>query len=214
MLLRKFIGRLHSFRKYRFFKKNAILIGTSYVFGRASSVSTTDGSTKEDITIGDNVCIYGAVNSQNRGKIQIGNNVYLGYNSSLLAVESISIGDFTTISYNVVITDNNNHPLSPSFRHYMRTRPVTDDSNRWRHSDHKPVIIGNNCWIGQNSRIQKGVVLGDNCIVAANAVVTKSAPANCILAGNPAKIVKTDIDKIEPPTTCLGYNEYVNRKNN
>lgn len=213
MLLRKFIDKLHSYRKYKLFKKNAILLGKSYIFGRASFISITDGSTKDDITIGDNVWIYGAINSQNRGKIQIGEYVNIGYNSSLLCVDRIVIGDYTTISYNVVITDNNNHPINPDFRHYMRMRSATDDSKKWRHSDHKPVIIGRNCWIGQNSRIQKGVEIGDNCIVAANAVVTKSAPANCILAGNPAKIVKTDIDKIEPPTTCLGYNEYVNKKN-
>lgn len=52
-------------------------------------------------------------------------------------------------------------------------------------------------------------MIGDNCIVAANSVVTKSAPANCIIAGNPARIVKTDIDKVEAPATCEGYNDYV-----
>lgn len=41
-----------------------------------------------------------------------------------------------------------------------------------------------------------GVIVGDGCVVAANSVVTKSVPDNCIVAGNPARIVKTDIDKL------------------
>ena len=54
--------------------------------------------------------------------------------------------------------------------------------------------IGDDCWIGTNVRICKGVTIGDNSIVAACSVVTKDVPANCIVAGNPAKIVKTGID--------------------
>ena len=211
MCIRKILNYILSKRKHYIFAKHATLQGRNYIFGRASSISITDGSSKDDIIIEDNVWVYGAVNSQNKGRIHIGNYVNIGYNSSLLAVDNILIDDFTTVSYNVVITDNNNHPINPSFRQYMRTTPANDDSRRWKHSSHAPIIIGKNCWIGQNSRIHKGVVLGDNCIVAANSVVTKGAPANCILAGNPARIVKTDIDKVEAPDTCVGYNEYINR---
>lgn len=209
MCLRKFINFISTIRKVNLFKKNATLLGKNYLFGRSSFVSIKDGSVKDDIIIDDNIKIHGAINSQNNGKIYIGKFVNIGYNSCLLAVDNIYIGDYTTISYNVVITDNNNHPINPSFRKYMSMMPADDDSIKWKHSAHAPVVIGKNCWIGQNSRIHKGVVLGDNCIVAANAVVTKSAPANCILAGNPARIVKTDIDQVEAPTTCEGYNEYV-----
>jgi acetyltransferase-like isoleucine patch superfamily enzyme len=54
-----------------------------------------------------------------------------------------------------------------------------------------PVEIGNNVWIGDKATILPGVTIGDNCIVAANAVVTKSIPENSIVAGNPAKVIKT-----------------------
>jgi acetyltransferase-like isoleucine patch superfamily enzyme len=54
-----------------------------------------------------------------------------------------------------------------------------------------PVKIGDNVWIGMNAVILKGVTIGDNSIVAAGAVVTKSVPANTIVAGNPAAVVKT-----------------------
>lgn len=54
----------------------------------------------------------------------------------------------------------------------------------------KPIVIEDNVWIGINSTILPGVTLGKNCVVAAGSVVTKDVPADTIVAGNPAKIVK------------------------
>lgn len=209
MILRKLFDYLIFIRKYNQFKRNATLTGDDYKFGRASYVSISDGSSKADVVISDHVWIYGALQSQNHGKIHLGKYTKVGVDCKLQSVESIIIDDYTTMADNVVIADNNNHPVSPSFRLYMRTTSDTDDSRRWKYSAHAPIYIGKNCWIGQNARINKGVMIGDNCIVAANSVVTKSAPANCIIAGNPARIVKTDIDKVEAPATCEGYNDYV-----
>ncbi|HEX8899049.1 MAG TPA: DapH/DapD/GlmU-related protein, partial [Chthoniobacterales bacterium] len=53
-----------------------------------------------------------------------------------------------------------------------------------------PVIISDNVWIGMNAVILKGVTIGENSVVAAGAVVTKSVPANVVVAGNPAVITK------------------------
>ena len=172
------------------------------------------GSTKEDIVIHDNVMLLGChLVSACHGKIDIGNNTKVGKGSSILCVESVSIGDYTTVTQNVKIVDNNNHPVNPDFRRFMRTSPHGSDARSWLHSAHKPVVIGKNCWIGENSRIQKGVNIGDNSIVAACSVVTKDVPANSIAAGNPARIVKTDIDQIPAPTSCKEFNEYlVNKK--
>jgi len=54
-------------------------------------------------------------------------------------------------------------------------------------------VIGKHCFIGCGSIIMPNITLGDSVVVAAGAVVTKDVPANCIVAGNPAKIIKTDI---------------------
>ncbi len=54
----------------------------------------------------------------------------------------------------------------------------------------RPVIIGDNVWIGMNAIILKGVTIGDNSIIAAGAVVTKDVPPNTVVAGNPARFVK------------------------
>lgn len=56
----------------------------------------------------------------------------------------------------------------------------------------KDVVLGKNCWIGMNSVILPGVTLGDHTIVGAGSVVTKSFPeGNCVIAGNPAKVIRT-----------------------
>ena len=54
----------------------------------------------------------------------------------------------------------------------------------------KPVLIGENAWLGANSTILPGVTVGRNAVVAAGAVVTKDVPANTVVAGVPAKIIK------------------------
>ena len=54
--------------------------------------------------------------------------------------------------------------------------------------------IGNHVWIGAKAMIMKGVNIGDGAIIAAGAVVTKDVPARCLVAGVPAKVIKTDIE--------------------
>lgn len=64
-----------------------------------------------------------------------------------------------------------------------------NDKN-WNVVKNKEIIIENDVWIGMRSIILKGVTIGEKSIVAAGSVVTKSVPANTIVAGNPAKVVK------------------------
>lgn len=179
-----------------------------------TQISLLDGSIRDDIIVHDNVMLLGChLFSSHHGKIELGNNVKIGSSSQILCVDKVVIGDYTAIATDVTIVDNNNHPINPEYREFMRTTPHNSDARSWIHSDHKPIIIGRNCWIGSNVRIQKGVTIGDNSVVAACSVVTKDVPANCIVAGNPAKIVKTDIDQIPAPTSCKEFNDYIASKN-
>lgn len=175
---------------------------------RASTITLVDGSTPNDIIIGNKVWMWGSLNSQSGGKIVLGDFFKIGSGSVINSVDSVVIGNYSALAENVHITDNNNHPVNPSYRKYMRING-DDESRLWKHSAHAPVVIGENCWIGRNVSIMKGVTIGDNCVIAANSVVTKSIPANCIAAGNPAKVVKTNIEEIPAPTSCEGYNEYL-----
>lgn len=190
MIIRYLLNRFYEKRIRRRFGKMSVLNGTDYIFKKESKIILSDGSNRNDIVLGQNVCIYGKLESQNGGKIIFGDNTRLGVHSIIRAVNSVTIGSYTAISDNVVITDNNNHPIDPAFRRKMKLTSQDADMRKWKHSANAPICIGENVWIGENARIQKGIVIGDNAIIAANSVVTKDVPKNSIVGGNPAKILK------------------------
>src|SRR5213082_2958513 len=111
----------------------------------------------------------------------------------IMAEERIEIGSHCLISWNVGIADSDFHPLAPAQRiidahalaPFFKDRPPRPKLRTM------PVIIHDNVWIGMNAIILKGVTIGENSVVAAGAVVTKSVPANVVVAGNPATVIKT-----------------------
>jgi acetyltransferase-like isoleucine patch superfamily enzyme len=193
--LKKIVRGILDSRRSSAIKRNVKLIGKNHRFDYYSALTLSDHSVKDDVVLGNEVWMYGHISSQNHGKIEMGNFSKIGRFSIITAVKSVTIGDYTAIGDYVVITDNNEHSINPFDRLIMRTKDEDHPFRLWRYSDSKPVKIGSNVWVGSHARINKGVVVGDNSIIAAHAVVTKDVPANCIAAGNPARIVKTDIDK-------------------
>jgi acetyltransferase-like isoleucine patch superfamily enzyme len=110
----------------------------------------------------------------------------------VMAEERIEIGSHCLISWNVGIADSDFHPLAPAQRivdahalaPFFKDRPPRPQLRTM------PVVISDNVWIGMNAIILKGVTIGENSVVAAGAVVTKSVPANVVVAGNPAVVVR------------------------
>ncbi len=101
-------------------------------------------------------------------------NVFQNTGCYFQAFESITIGKNCWIAKNVGIITANHDLKNPDL-----------------HSLGKEVIIGDKCWIGMNSVILPGVILGENTIVGAGSIVTKSfEQGHCVIAGNPAKIIK------------------------
>jgi maltose O-acetyltransferase len=80
--------------------------------------------------------------------------------------------------------------LAPGVHIYTATHPLDADERNSGVEYGKPVSIGNNVWIGGRAVINPGVTIGDNG-GASGAVVTKDVPANVVVGGNPAKIIKT-----------------------
>lgn len=194
--MKKLVKKILLFYVRRKISRKAILLGSKYNFDYRSGVDLVDGAKSEQVVFHNNVDMYGTVVACHNGVIIMGEYSKIGFGTKLIAVNNITIGKYTAIADNTTIVDNNNHPVDPGYRRKMRETPHGSDMRQWRHSVNAPIIIGENVWIGANVRICKGVHIGDNAIIAACSVVTKDVPANAVAAGNPAKIVKTDIDKV------------------
>lgn len=162
------------------------------------TASCFNAGPKENIRIGDHVTIYGRLETQENGTIQIGDYTNIRFNSHIGAVGKVTIGRHVIISNNVYIYDNNNHPTSPK-----RRRQLTEDRfgpllNSWANAAFAPVLIEDNVWIGFGAVILKGVTIGRGSIIGAHAVVTNCVPPFSVVAGNPAVVVKkieNDLDK-------------------
>lgn len=129
------------------------------------------GSTKENIYIEPSFrCDYGK-------NIHVGEYFYANFNCVILDVAEVIIGDNCMLAPNVAI--------------YTATHPIDPTERNSGVEYAKKIVIGDNCWIGGNSVICPGVTLGDNVVVGAGAVVTKSFGDNVVIAGNPAKVIKT-----------------------
>ena len=113
------------------------------------------------------------------GRIEIGDCVLISPGSRLSASDEIVLGNGVMLANGVYITDSDWHTI---YNRTVRDECVT------------PVHIGDNVWLGDHAIVLKGVTIGENSVVAARAVVSRDVPANVVVAGNPAKVVK----KLDP----------------
>ncbi len=190
-------------------KTHVTMRGKNYRIGPSASVVLIDGSNKNDIILGDFVDVYGQLYSQTHGKIIVGSYVRIGRGVQIRSGRLVEIGNNSIISANVIISDNNNHPLSVQFRKVRSLMPPSSEMHLWKWSTINPIVIKENVWVGENARICKGVTVGKNSIVAASAIVTKDVPDNCIVAGNPARIVRKDIDQLSDPVGCQSFDLFI-----
>ena len=157
------------------------------------------------IQVGDQVVVYYGCDIlvTGSGRIVIGNGCSFGSNFRMYCKESISIGDSVLISWNVLIMDYDAHAVDPDLRYkermYLHKQPMSPSARNASIKTteeysasyvSKPVVIGDNVWIGTNSIILKGVHIGQGSVVAAGAVVTSNVPECSIVAGNPARVVR------------------------
>ncbi len=137
------------------------------------------GKTTADVlngfqAVGSGVVLEGRFRTTYKNRINLGSYVFIGDNSFFHGRGTISIGDYSIISSEVLILSSQHHYKDAGMLPYDQIELIS------------PVVIGNCCWIGIRAIILPGVQLGEGCIVGAGAVVTKSFEAGSILAGNPA----------------------------
>lgn len=189
-LLSKIIKKIEEIRTHLktiyYRNKNNIILGkgTSVFY---KSIILGDGN----FDIGNNVRIgrshrgYHAgmpfhtylVTSEKKARIKIGDNTRIN-SAAIHAYENITIGNNCVIASGVHIIDSNGHELFSNNRTIGMDKP-------------KPIIIGNNVWIGLNVVILKGTTIGDNSVISAGSIVKGFFPENSLIQGNPAIKIDT-----------------------
>ena len=138
------------------------------------------------IIVGDHVKMSGksSFTFGNRWKVApeliVGDNAFIGAGCQFAVADSVRIGRYCLLAAGVCISDYDGHPIDSILR---RSEPAPPEAIR-------PVVIGDDVWIGSGAVVLKGVTIGERSIVASRAVVTKSVPADVVVAGNPARVVK------------------------
>ena len=172
MILNKFLWTIRAFLYAPFFGK----IGFPSYIGKPIAIL---GYKK--IFIGKRVRIFPNIRIEVHGdnsKLIIGDNVGIAQNVHITSGANLIIGKNSTILANVFIT-NIDHDYTEL------NIPILEQKNII-----KETIIGENCFIGIGAAIQAGTVLGKQCIIGTNSVVKGVFPDYCVVAGNPAKIIK------------------------
>ena len=144
---------------------------------RATGASLIVGNRAEVEVQGNFSMFYGAdIKVFDKAKLILGSG-YANAGLQIRCSKRIQIGNNVAIAKDVVIMDSDAHQIC--YDGHVMSRDI---------------CIGNNVWIGTRAMILKGVAIGDGAIVAAGAVVTRNVPARSIVAGVPAKVIRSDVD--------------------
>lgn len=140
-----------------------------------------------DIYIGDNVTLNGittlvGATVQEKPSLYIGDGSYIGYQVTITVGPLVKIGRNVLIADRVSLIGYDGHPLDPVARANHQPAPKEEGH---------PIIIEDNVWVCSNATVLKGVTLGEGSVVATHAVVTADVPPYTVVAGNPARVVKT-----------------------
>lgn len=108
--------------------------------------------------------------------IEVGENFYSNVNCVILDGAKVTFG--------------NNVLIAPNCGFYTAGHPANTELRNKGLEYARPIIIGNNVWIGAQVSVLPGVTIGDNTIIGAGSVVSKSIPSNVIAVGNPCRVIK------------------------
>jgi acetyltransferase-like isoleucine patch superfamily enzyme len=139
------------------------------------------------IELGDDVRISGRIGIHFNDRLAetpqlvIGDNTFIGTGSRFSLASRVTIGRNCLLASEVSIRDNDGHPQDPEQR--RQGQAISAEGAR-------PVTIGDNVWLGRGCQILKGVTIGNNSVVGMGSLVNKDIRANCVAAGNPAKVIR------------------------
>jgi maltose O-acetyltransferase len=126
--------------------------------------------------VGSRCFVRGTIRIQESFDIALGNDVFINAGCTIDASERVTIGDRVQFGPNVTIITGDHH-IGPH------------DSRCGAHRS-APVSIGPGSWLGASSVVLPGVVIGPGAVVAAGAVVSRDVPADSLVAGVPARVIR------------------------
>ena len=124
-----------------------------------------------------NVCIQDPCQIWGIEHLRLGQNIHIGRHTEIMADGGITIGNNVVISFHCVLW---------SIDHRYEGDGLPYDKARLR----RPIVIGDNVWIGRNVIVRGGVTIGEGAVVAMGSVVTRNVPPLAVVGGNPARLLK------------------------
>jgi galactoside O-acetyltransferase len=141
------------------------------------------------LTIGAGSLVEGMISFERPGaEVAIGARSFV--NGHLAAATRITVGDDVLMAWGVTVVDHDSHALAFS----RRAKDVAlwaRGEKDWTHVPIAPVAIGDKAWIGLHAILLKGITIGEGAVVGAGAVVTRDVAPWTVVAGNPARVVRT-----------------------
>jgi acetyltransferase-like isoleucine patch superfamily enzyme len=141
-----------------------------------------------DVEFGDGVSLVGTlvpieIVSHEGSHISIGEHTFINYGASITAYREVRIGRHCLLGHHLRIIDRNEYGIEQ--------REIAPPA--------APVLIEDHVWIGAHVIILPGVRIGRNSAIGAGSVVTKDVPPNCLVVGNPARVLRQTIATDSPP---------------
>ena len=159
----------------------------------------TNPEPRKYVTAGkDNMLDCQILFESGKGQVLIGDRVYIG-NSKIICRSKVEFGNDIFVAWGVYFYDHDSHSLDYRLRQKDIRQQLDDHrsgnlfikNKNWDVVNTAPIKVCDNAWIGMNALILKGVTIGEGAVVGAGSVVTKDVAPWTVVAGNPARLIKT-----------------------
>jgi acetyltransferase-like isoleucine patch superfamily enzyme len=168
-----------------------VRVGSDCYLESAGSFGPVASPRDPAVVIGDRVKIYGWTSFMvgGDGYVEVGDDSVL-VGPQFMCNERITLGRRVVVSYNVLLTDSDFHPVDPDLRpREAAAISYYGDAGDRVQVERRPIEIGDDVWIGAQAMIMKGVLIGSGARIEAGSVVTRDVEAGAIVGGSPASVL-------------------------
>lgn len=193
---RKYLQRKHSIQK----RNQYMQIGTGTILQNTNCLDLRlTPENRKYVSIGERCLIKAQFTFETpQGEIHIGNNTHIG-GAHFICRTRIDVGNDVTMAWGITLYDHDSHSTNWEYRQHDNEQCYNDyietgcniTNKDWAHINSAPIRIEDKVWIGMDVLVLKGVTIGEGSVVAARSVVTKDVPPFSLVAGNPARVVKS-----------------------